>query len=216
MTVAGAGEIGNYTECSFGLNGYGTFRPNNQAKPWVGSQAQVNSVAEIRLEMLAPQCDLSKIIKAIKANHPYEEPAFDIYPLEVVSGMGRVGNLAEPILLSGFCQSLKDKLGLTSLRVCGDLAKPIRRLAICSGSGGSLVGAAFSQGADAFFSGDFGYHDYLLARDNGLALIDGGHWGTEQGFGKLMSDYLKTYFPTESGLDIITCNTIQQEPYLSL
>lgn len=215
MSQAGAGIIGNYSECSFELRGSGTFRPNSEARPFLGEVARVNqfeTVAEVRLEMIANRHDLPRILKAIDAAHPYEEPAMDVYPLLNSSshGLGCIGSLSQAMEFGDLCKVIQNKLPAKSLRVLGESTKKIKRLGICTGSGGSLLSKVIGQGADAYLTGEMGYHDFQTAKDSGLAIVEAGHWTTEHCFIPLVTDYLQKTF---NEITFIPAVSTETEPY---
>lgn len=217
MAQAGAGIIGDYQQCSFELPGTGTFIPGDNARPFIGSQGVLERTPEIRLEMLAKKSCLAGIIRAIYAKHPYQEPAFDIYPLAnpSVHGLGRVGDLKNSVSLEEFCRFIKEELSCKDIRVAGDFSRPIKRVALCSGSGRELLFKAINAQADLYLTGELNYHDYSAACENGLAVIAAGHWGTEHCFIDLITDYLNSYFKSEKKFEVIKDNS-QEEPYLTL
>ncbi len=218
MTQTGAGVIGEYTGCSFGLKGTGTFKPSSETDPFIGNHGEYTEVTEIRLEMVVEAKALSGVLKAVYSNHPYEEPAVDVYSLENNSnhGLGRIGVLSKPLLLKDLCTVVQERLVAQQLRVAGDLDKTVTKVAICSGSGGSLIKTAIRKNADLYLTGDLDYHDFLNAKESGLAVIDAGHWATEQGFISLLCNYLTKYFKEDKDLTIVPSSTIQAEPYLVL
>ncbi len=218
MTAAGAGRIGEYEGCAFQVLGRGIFKPRAAARPWAGQPGEQTELAEVRLEMVVPQPAVYRVIAAIRANHPYEEPAIDVLPLLTPSdaGLGRIGALAEPCTLAEFCQVVQERLRPNGLRVTGDPQRKIRRVALCSGSGGSLLKVAMNRGVDLYVSGDLGYHDFLSARENGIALIDAGHWATERIFSDWLIDNLDPAWVANAGLELIASRSVQEEPYLLL
>ncbi len=218
MVQAGAGVIGDYTDCSFKIEGSGTFRPGSQAKPFFGKPGEFSQVAETRLEMIVSENNLSKVSEAVLTSHPYQEPVMDIYPIQspVKHGMGRIGKLKEPLRLQDFCLLVKKKLSAKDIRVTGELDKTIHTLAICSGSGGSLLNKVLKNKADAFLTGELNYHDFLLAKDCNLAVLAAGHWATEYGFVNLMIHYFNDHFKTLSGCEFIPSKALQDEPYVTL
>ena len=126
--------------------------------------------------------------------HPYEEVAFDLYPLvnrRTDVGLGRIGMLAEPLELNEFVAQVKQALGLDVLRLAGRCKGPVRKVAVCGGSGVSLIAEALRQGADCLITGDVKYHDAQRARSEGLLLIDAGHFGTEILMVQQMSEQLR-------------------------
>lgn len=200
MAMAGAGEIGEYRECSFSCNGTGTFKPGSRARPYLGQPGRLEAVPEMRLELNVIQSGLNKVLQAVYRYHPYEEPVVDVYPLSNPSrhGMGRIGHLAEPLPLAEFQQRIKVKLGLEAVKVSGEPAKPIAVVAVCSGSGGSLIRQAAQQNADLYLTGELNYHDHWEARERGLAVIEAGHAATENCFITLVSRYLEEIFADDS------------------
>ncbi len=178
-----SGMPGNYAECSFRVSGQGTFRPLDGAAPFIGSVGQLESVEELRFEIVVKKSELQAALKALHKAHPYEEPAYDIIPLlneGVCEGIGRVGTLENPVVLKSFAATVKERLGLTSLRIVGDTGQLISRVALCGGSGASLLRDAVREGADLFLTGDIKYHDARESQDLGIALLDAGHFATER------------------------------------
>lgn len=171
--TAGAGVIGAYQGCAFGVEGQGTFVPGAAAKPHIGAPGRAERVAEIRWETVVPAGRVAAVIDAYVAAHPYEEPAFDVYPLEDVrsrGGQGRVGAVRAAVPLPSFAESAAELLGLDSAAYAGDPERLLDRVAVVTGSGGSLLEAAAKAG-DALVTGDLRYHDAERAEDLGLALI---------------------------------------------
>jgi len=174
---------GNYADCSFRAGGIGTFRPLDGATPFLGEIGRTESVEEVRLELLLRRGDLQAALKALRSAHPYEEPAFDIIPLlneGEARGLGRIGELPATVSLEEFAAVVKERLGIASLRLIGDRRKPVSRLALCGGSGSSLLRDAARQGADLFLTGDMKYHEAREAEALGIAVIDAGHFATEK------------------------------------
>lgn len=177
-----SGVIGNYRDCSFRVDGTGTFLPLEGAKPFRGSEGRRECVDEARIEVLLRAADLGKATEALLAAHPYEEPAYDLYPLLNRGrgfGLGRIGVLAEPAALEEYAAHVGKRLGLRSLRYVGDPGRTVRSVALCSGSGASLLHEAKRRGADLLVTGDVKYHEARTAEELGLAVIDAGHFGTE-------------------------------------
>ncbi len=218
MVRAGAGVIGNYSDCSFEVGGSGTFRPCNKATPFIGKPGEVSRVEETRLEMLVSEENLSKVSAAVHDNHPYEEPVIDVYPVQNPArhGMGRTGRLKEPLKLYDFALLAKKKLSAKDIRITGERDKIIHTLAICSGSGGSLLNKVLKSKVDAFLTGELSYHDFLLAKDSDLAVIVAGHWATEHGFVELMVRYFDDYFGNIPGCEFIPSMSLQDEPFITL
>jgi len=173
---------GQYRDCSFAADGIGTFTPLEGAVPFTGTAGVLAQVPEGRLEVLIQRMLLPRAVKALLAAHPYEEPAFDIYPLlneGPKQGLGRIGRLQEPTTLAEYAGRLRNSLSAPALRYVGDPAARISKVALCSGSGASLLRDAARSGADVLVTGDVKYHEARDAEDLGLALIDAGHFPTE-------------------------------------
>jgi dinuclear metal center YbgI/SA1388 family protein len=179
---AGAGVIGDYAGCSFRVQGVGTFTPGPDAKPTYGNRSGSNEVSEVRLEMVVGTERMGDVVQALLASHPYEEPAYDIYRLHkpAGAGLGRVGDLPEPVSLGHLARQCRTLLGNNAVRLAGDPSIAVRRAAVCGGSGGKLAARALEAGAQALITGDVGHHEAREALDIGLAVIDAGHYHTER------------------------------------
>ena len=185
LAAAGAGAVGDYSHCSFASAGTGQFRPLAGAHPAIGEVGKLERVAETRLEMVLPRGRRAGVVAALRAAHPYEEPAFDVFELaELPSsrGLGRVGVLGEPEPLAAFADRVAAALPATAwgVRAAGDPQRPVRRVAVCGGSGDSALGAATAAGVDAYVTADLRHHpaaEHLLA--SGPALVDVAHWASE-------------------------------------
>lgn len=174
LFAAGAGVIGDYRHCSWYARGTGTFRPVEGARPAVGEVGKDEDVEELRLETVFPTARIGEVISALLKVHPYEEPAYDVYPLDARSrsaGSGRVGELSLEMTLADFAGSLAELFGLKQARYAGDPQKVVRRVAIVPGSGAGCAGAAALK-ADVLVTGDIKYHDALTAAELGIALVD--------------------------------------------
>lgn len=196
MSDAGAGCIGKYSECSFRTTGVGTFFPTGDAKPFIGRKNQLSRVGETRVESIAPARLARQIVAAIVAAHPYEEPAYDIYPLNndwSTDGLGRIGDLATPVTLSDFVQIIRTALSVDGLRVVGDPKSIVRRVAVCGGAGMEVAKDAVQQGAQVLVTGDIRYHDAQEALSMGLNLVDAGHFATEQPVLESLRRYLQDF-----------------------
>ena len=173
---------GNYRDCSFAADGVGTFTPCAGAEPFIGVAGVMSQVPEERLELLIVRAQTERAVKALLAAHPYEEPAFDIYPVLNEGeklGLGRIGTLPESLTLAEYAERLKRVLTAPALRYVGDPATKVSKVALCSGSGSSLLRDAVRAGADVLVTGDVKYHEARDAEDLGVALIDAGHFPTE-------------------------------------
>jgi dinuclear metal center YbgI/SA1388 family protein len=198
LFAAGAGQIGNYGKCSFNTNGFGTFRGGENTNPFVGEKGTLNFEEETRIETIFPKHLQSKIISALLSAHPYEEVAYDIYPLENIyeqAGMGMIGELPEEADELSFLKKIKSTFSSGSVRHTKLLNKPIKEVAVCGGSGSSLLPEAINKGADIFISGDFKYHQFFDT--NGKILIaDIGHYESEQFTKEIFYDLLIKNFTT--------------------
>ncbi|NLZ93966.1 MAG: Nif3-like dinuclear metal center hexameric protein, partial [Firmicutes bacterium] len=162
MAAAGAGCIGNYSNCSFSTEGVGTFLPLEGTSPFIGEQGKLEEVKEVRLETVVPANLRKQVVRAMLKAHPYEEVAYDIYALLNEGrqyGLGRIGSLRNSCSLADFCQEIKKRLEIPFVRVTGDLSKVIKKVALCGGAGSDLVYAAAFAGADVLVTGDLKYHE---------------------------------------------------------
>ena len=181
LAGAGAGEIGEYTHSSFRVRGTGTFVPSERANPSVGERGRLNEVQEDRLEIVVPKERLDAVVRRLIRAHPYEEVAYDVYPLVGRGGgLGRIARPPIPMTAGELAARCRDRLG--TARLAGETSKMVRTVALCGGSGGSLAGDAVARGADAFVTGDVKHHQALEAHATGMAVIDAGHHGTEWPF----------------------------------
>ena len=183
LASAGAGVIGDYTRCTFRSPGTGTFLPGEGTDPYAGERGHLERVAEIRLETVVPAHLVRGAVAAIRRSHPYEEPAFDAYPVDghpEGCGYGRVGRLPEPRGSEELAAHVSDSLGFPARLVSDPVpGRPVEQVAVLGGSGGSFIGQAAASGADAYVTGDLSYHDALLAEALGLVAVDAGHAATE-------------------------------------
>ncbi|OBA78085.1 Nif3-like dinuclear metal center hexameric protein [Mycobacterium sp. 1164966.3] len=182
---AGAGHIGDYSHCSWSVSGIGQFLPQEGASPAIGSVGAVERVAEDRFEVVAPARARAAVLSAMRAAHPYEEPAFDIFalvPPPSGTGLGRVGTLMRPKPLRAFVSRVHAALPKTSwgVRAGGDPDMLVSRVAVCGGAGDSLLRAAAAADVQAYVTADLRHHpadEHLRASD--VALIDVAHWASE-------------------------------------
>lgn len=196
--AAGAGHIGKYDSCSFNLTGKGSFRGLEGANPFVGKINEVHFEEEIRIEVIYPEYLESQVIQALITAHPYEEVAYDLYPLAntlTTVGAGMIGELETAVPVVEFLQFVKKTLKLGSVKHTRDNGKPVRKVAVCGGSGAFLIKDAMNAGADIYLTGDIKYHDYFLP-ENRMVLADIGHFESEQYTKELIHTLLKKKFPT--------------------
>lgn len=202
---AGAGYLGNYSHCSFRSQGTGAFLPLAGSNPFIGNTGKLEEVEEAKLESIVPQQILPQVISRMKSVHPYEEVAYDVYPLQnqgQAYSLGRIGLLAAPVSLQAFSEQVKARLELNSVRVVGNLSGLVQKIAVVSGAGAGFIPAVRAQHGDLLVTGDLKYHEAREAEALGLAVIDAGHQGTEQIVTSLLADMLLKSF-LDKGLDII-------------
>lgn len=194
LAEAGAGYIGNYSHCTFQTKGTGTFMPGAETAPYLGSPGRLEKVDELRLETILPTGRRAAVLAALKKAHPYEEVAYDLYPLDLEGkpvGLGLIIELFEPLSPEQILALCREKLGVRNLRCWTAGKNSFKRIALCGGSGGSLIENAAALKADLFISGDFRYHDLKQAEALGLALLDAGHDATEKPGVAYLQQYLK-------------------------
>jgi dinuclear metal center YbgI/SA1388 family protein len=194
---AGAGEIGNYSNCSFSLEGKGTFKANEKANPAKGSIGTTHTEKEMMLTCVFGKNEEPAILKSLLASHPYEEVAYEIQSLENTNpyiGIGMMGTLNQEVSETVFFTDLKDKMKTPVVRHSEFLKKPIKKVAVLGGSGSFAIGAAKAAGADVFITADLKYHQFYEA-ENQLVLADIGHFETEQFTKNLLVDYLTKKIP---------------------
>ncbi|MCP4313979.1 MAG: Nif3-like dinuclear metal center hexameric protein [Bacteroidetes bacterium] len=197
MFDAGAGQIGTYDSCSFNLEGSGTFRGQEGTDPYVGVPGAMHREPETRVETIVPSHLLNRVVQAMVAVHPYEEVAYDIYPLENSTpgvGMGMIGELEDGMDEMVFLNFLKDRFGLSVIRHTELLGKLVKKVALCGGAGSFLIGKAIASGADVFVTGDLKYHQFFDAEGK-IVLMDIGHFESEQFTRELFYDLLMKKFP---------------------
>lgn len=194
LAEAGAGQIGNYSYCTFQTAGIGTFKPEEGTSPYVGSAGRLEKVEELRLETILPVTRRKAVVEKLIQAHPYEEVAYDLYPLALdgrAVGLGLILKLDQALALEDILQACRQKLNSSALRYWPAGKRSFKMIALCGGSGGSLIEQAARKEADLFISGDFRYHDLKLAQSLGLALIDAGHDGTEWPGVAYLREYLE-------------------------
>lgn len=183
--AAGAGRIGDYSQCSWSVTGIGQFLPGDGAAPTIGRIGAVEQVTEDRVEVVAPARVRAQVQAALRAAHPYEEPAFDVFALQPPPqpvGIGRIGRLAHPEPLRDFVARVADGLPATTwgVRATGDPDLPVSRVAVCGGAGDSLLGAAVAADVQAYVTADLRHHPAdEHRRRSPMALVDVAHWASE-------------------------------------
>lgn len=197
LFVAGAGSIGKYSECSFSMMGTGTFNAGADANPHVGKAGERHAEQEERLEVIFPDWLSSAVLKAMRAAHPYEEIAYDLYRLENAwqdTGSGLIGELTEPVDEEEFLQKISGLFGIPVIRHTPLRGQKLKKIAVCGGAGSFLTHAAIAAGADCYLTADIKYHEFFDA-DNRLILCDIGHFESEQFTSDLLVDILRENFP---------------------
>ncbi|MDD2197301.1 MAG: Nif3-like dinuclear metal center hexameric protein [Bacteroidales bacterium] len=182
MFDAGAGKIGDYDQCSYNTTGIGTFRAGENTNPFVGNKDEMHLEEEIKVEVAVPKPILSKVVSSILKVHPYEEVAYDIFPLlntNPRAGLGAVGQLPKPQDEAEFLKKIKMVFNASCIRHTKLLGKPIERVALCGGSGASLIKNAINAKADIFITADVKYHNFFDA-ENKIVIADIGHFESEQ------------------------------------
>jgi dinuclear metal center YbgI/SA1388 family protein len=182
MFAAGAGHIGDYTHCSFRSAGQGTFLGGEAAKPAVGQRGRLEFVDELRLETLVPAPVLSAVVVAMLKAHPYEEPAFDVYPLASppTSGLGRCGRLSRPLLLRDLARKLKRATHAESTRIVGDADSTVDRAVVVAGAADDIPFRTALGDTDVIVTGEIRHHDALKIARIGCSAIELGHWASER------------------------------------
>lgn len=181
MTRAGAGIIGDYEACSFQLRGTGTFRPLPGSRPFSGEVGKLQHEDEVRIEMVSPAWKTNAVVTAMMDAHPYDEVAYDVYPNEAIDpryGAGVIGSLRQEMSVEDFIAHTKESINTPAVRWTRGRTDPIRRVAICGGSGSELLQVAIQKKADVFVTADIKYHVFHEAHGI-IHLIDAGHYETE-------------------------------------
>ncbi|MBC7937859.1 MAG: Nif3-like dinuclear metal center hexameric protein [Rhizobacter sp.] len=194
---AGAGDLGNYSECSFSSDGNGTYKAGENASPHLGEKGKRHNEPEARVEVIFPQWLQSRVLTAMKAHHPYEEVAHEIYSLENSyhqTGSGLLGELAEPLPEREMLAKLKHIFNIPAIKHTAFIGKTVKKIALCGGAGSFLTLAAIASGADMYITGDVKYHEFFDAEGK-LFLADIGHYESEQFTIDLLFDILREKFP---------------------
>ena len=182
LYATGAGQVGNYKNCSFRTEGVGTFKPTGDANPHIGSLNEDEEVTENRVEVVFPAYLEHKILTTLKATHPYEEVAYYLHLLENAHqevGSGMVGDLENDMPEIDFLNFLKDEMRVGCVKYTALLGRTVKKVAVCGGAGGFLLNNAISAGADIFITADYKYHEFFDA-DNKIVIADIGHYESEQ------------------------------------
>ena len=203
LADAGAGQIGDYEACAFAVEGTGFFKPGEDTNPHIGEAGGgVESARERKLEVEVARWALGDVMAALNEAHPYEEVAYDLYPVKQKNsraGLGALGTLDEPMPLPAFLDRVASRLDAGSLRYAGNDDVTVERVAVCGGAGSDFIATARSAGADAYVTADVKYHEFFDVLDHGgtpdMALVDPGHYETEALTEALLRDWLTERFP---------------------
>lgn len=195
---AGAGRIGLYDECSFNLEGQGTFRAGEGTNAFVGEKGKRHTEPETRIETMYHATQERALIAALIKAHPYEVPAYDLIPLgngQTGIGSGAIGELENPMAEAEFLARVKEAFGAKAIKHTALRGKPIGRVAVCGGSGAFLIGRAKAAGADAYVTADVKYHEFFGAEGQ-MVVVDVGHYESEQYTMRLIQRFLRDKLPT--------------------
>lgn len=195
---AGAGNIGNYSKCSFNIEGTGTYMGNAQSNPTIGKPEEFHCEAETRISVIFPKHLRKNILQALFTHHPYEEVAYELYTLENSHqhiGLGMIGFLEEPMEEHAFLSYVKERMQTACIRHSAFLGKKIQKVAVLGGSGADAIGACLAAGCDAYITSDIKYHEFFKAEGR-LLLADIGHYESEQFTKLLLWEQLTKKFPT--------------------
>ncbi len=187
LATAGAGAVGNYTACSFWSEGHGTFLGGEGANPVIGKRGTLESVSEVRLEMVCAEPALALALQTLRHFHPYEEPAVDVYKLVPKptreAGAGRRLTLDHPVTIAEIASRLKKHLARPNVRVaCPDMNRSVGVIGVCPGAGSDLLCLAIREGCELFVTGEMKHHDITAALDSGIGVVLGEHTSTERGY----------------------------------
>jgi len=197
LFAAGAGNIGNYSDCSFSVDGLGSYKAGSEANPVKGKIGKTHYEEETQLSVIFQKINESKVLKALFKNHPYEEVAYEIFTIENTDqniGMGMIGMLEKPLKETEFLQIVKNKMNASIIRHSKFLDKNVKKVAVLGGSGAFAIEAAKAAGADVFITADIKYHEFYKAEDK-MIIADIGHFETEQFTKNLLVDYLTKKIP---------------------
>lgn len=205
---AGCGNIGNYDSCSYNLEGEGTFRAQIGTHPYCGEIGELHTEPEVRIETILPAYKKAEAIKALLSAHPYEEPAFDIYPLQnswAQAGAGIIGELESAETELDFLKRIKQIFEVGCLRHNKLTGREIRKVALCGGAGAFLMPLAIRSQADVFITGEIKYHDYF-GHEEDILLAEIGHYESEQYTKELFYTIIRDLFPNFK-VKLTTVNT---------
>lgn len=212
MGAAGAGRSERYDMASFSVAGETTFRPLSGSRPAQGAPGELTRASLVRVEVLVKGSDLKAVTTAMRAAHPYEEPVYDVIRLDTAGapfGLGLWGELPEAIPVSEVLGRVQQGIAPRSLRLVGDRDRRVRRIGVCSGSGGDLMEAALRQGVECLITGEVRYHTALECLERGLTVIEAGHQATEQPVVDFLVEFLRPGLPAS----IPITGFVEPEPF---
>jgi dinuclear metal center YbgI/SA1388 family protein len=215
LFALGGGQIGNYDCCSFTSTGRGTFRPHKDAKPFCGTPGKLNEVNESRIETIVAEKDLLKILEGVKKIHPYEVPAYDVYPLINTEsiGLGRVGELKSCMILKDFAMFVKETLNISLIKISGDSELKVEKVAVCSGSGSGLMKSFLASSAQCYISGDMHYHDARDAQALNRGLLDIGHFASEHIMVQMLVQRLRMLMEEKNVRVLVDACDLEKDPF---
>ncbi|MDD3038546.1 Nif3-like dinuclear metal center hexameric protein [Bacteroides sp.] len=197
LFTAGCGNIGNYDSCSYNLEGEGTFRAKEGANPFCGTIGELHQEGEVRIETILPSFKKSEVIKALLAVHPYEEPSFDLYPLQndwMQAGSGVIGELENPETEFEFLNRIKKIFEVGCLRHNKLTGREVKKVALCGGAGAFLLPQAIRSEANVFITGEIKYHDYF-GHEGDILMAEIGHYESEQYTKEIFYSIIRDLFP---------------------
>ncbi|NIK77413.1 dinuclear metal center YbgI/SA1388 family protein [Paenibacillus castaneae] len=212
---AGAGEIGSYSHCSFNIKGTGTFIPGDGTNPYIGTVGKLEKADEVRIETIVPYSVHRKAVQAMLKAHPYEEVAYDLYPVDLKGrsfGLGRVGKLTESTTLGELAEHAKKVFEVPAVRVVGPLDRNIRKAAVLGGAGSRYVRHAIFAGADVLITGDIDYHTAHDALAAGMTIIDAGH-NIEKVMKQRVADWLNERLSSSKYDTTAAASSLNTEPF---
>ncbi len=218
LANSGAGHIGNYSHCTYNTEGLGTFKPETDSEPFIGTVGSIETVSEVKIETVFPAPLQNKVISALIKSHPYEEVAYDIYPLENKGeqlGLGRVGLLKEEKTLKEFANLVKKAFDVNGVRVVGDLDRKVKKVAVLGGDGNKYVSSAIFKGADVYVTGDLYYHVAHDAMMDGLMLVDPGH-NVEKIMKEAVQQFLEKFLLEKKYDTKVIVSTLNTDPFTFL
>lgn len=211
MCSAGAGWLGNYSDCTFMTKGTGTFKPLEGTHPYIGTQGTLEKVDEYRLETVVPKSRMGCVISAMLKAHPYEEVAYDTYLLKLKGkeyGLGKYGSLEVPMSFDAFVRHVKNKLNISTVRLIGQPPKEVQTAAVFCGAFDDNFSAVVRNRIDVLIAGDVKHHTAFDMAAAGICVIDAGHFATERIMVPHLTEILSKKFPE---LEVIA-SEVEEDP----